>query len=193
METLTAARPLVESSHYSRDRQDALRRLDPRSIDEPIVELITAFNTLPCCFTLQSCYGHFISTPDQDDRNREPVPAQDCGSVRYRIAYVAFCLENTVAGRALRESLGELAASDPDSVQFGSADWFWERHVNSYVLQVEPARFMRMDEAVLDHAEALRVQERRDLFFKDLGELLQRVLKGHGAGERGEGQVEPRG
>jgi hypothetical protein len=182
VETLGAPRPLVESPHYSRDRQDALTRLDPRRIDEPIVELITDFNTLACCFTLQSCYGHFISTPDQDDHNCEPVPAQDCGAVRYRIAYVALCLENSAVGRALLENLGRLAARDPAYVQLGSADWFWERHVNSYALQVEPARYMRMDEAVLDHAEALRVQERRDLLFEDLGELLQRMLKSHGAG-----------
>lgn len=92
METFSAPRPLVESPHYQRDRQDALRRLDPGSLDEPILELITAFNTLACCFTRQSCCGHFISRPDQDDHNCEPVPALDCGPVRYRIAYVALCL-----------------------------------------------------------------------------------------------------
>jgi len=193
VETFAAPRPLVESPHYSRDRHDALSRLDPRSLDEPIAELITAFNTLSCCFTLQSCYGHFISTPDQDDHNCEPVPARDCGSVRYRIAYVAFCLEDNAAGRALHESFGQLATRDSAYVQFGSANWFWERHLNSYALQVEPARFMLMDEVVLDYAEALRVQERRDLFFRDLGRLLQRMLKSHGAGERGDEPAEPRG
>ena len=182
METLAEPRPLVTSSHYSRDRHDTLMRLDSRSIDAPILELITAFNTLPCCFTLQSCYGHFISTPDQDDRSCEPVPRHHGGPVRYRIAYVAVCLENTEAGRALHDSLGQLAASDPEYVQFGSADWFWQRHVNSYALQVEPIRYMRMDEAVLDHAEALRVQERRNLLFTDLADLVHRMLKSHGAG-----------
>ena len=181
METLREPRPFVENAHYSRDRDDALRRLDPRSIDEPIQDLITAFNAVPCCFTLQSCYGHFVSTPDQDDRNCEPVPAQDCGPVRYRMAYVALCLEDTAAGRALHDSLRQMAARDPDYVQFGSADWFWDRHVNSYALQVEPARYMRLDEAVLDHAEALRVQERRDRFFQHLAELLQGVPENHEA------------
>ena len=76
-----------------------------------------------------------------------------------------------------------MAARDPDYVQLGSADWFWDRHVNSYALQVEPARFMCMDEAVLDHVEALRVQERRDRFFQDLAELLQRVPENHEAVE----------
>ncbi len=102
--------------------------------------------------------------------------------MRYRIAYVAVCLENTESGRNLRDSLRAIAASDPDYVQFGSADWFWERHVNSYALQVEPKRYMRMDEIVLDHAEALRVQERRNLLFKDLAALVQRMQTIHGAG-----------
>lgn len=183
METLGESRPFVENRDYVRDRREALLGFDPRSIDEPILALITAFNRLPCCFTLQSCYGHFVSTPDQDDRNCEPVSAQDCGPVRYRIAYVALCLEDTAAGRALHEGFRQMAARDPDYVQFGSADWFWDRHVNSYALQVEPARFMCMDEAVLEHAEALRVQERRDRFFQDLAELLQRVPGSHEAAE----------
>lgn len=61
--------------------------------------------------------------------------------------------------------------------------------MNSYALQVEPARYVRMDEAVLDHAEALRVQERRDLLFEELGELLQRMLKSHGEVWRGDEPV----
>jgi len=173
METFTDPRAFVANRRYSTQRREALARLDQRKIDEPMVELITAFNSLPCCFTLQCCYGHFISAPDQDDHSLEPIPRRDCGSVRYRIAYVALCLEHTADGKALHDSLGRAAASDPDDVQFGSADWFWEQHLNSYALQVEPARYMRLDEAVLHHAEALRVQERRDLLFKELAELLQ--------------------
>lgn len=173
METLTEPRPFVESRDYARDREDVLRRLDPANIDAPIVELIAAFNTLPFCFTLQSCYGHFISRPGQDDHTLEPVPPEDCGPVRYRIAYVALCLENTAAGRAFHRSLAQMAADDPDYVQFGSAEWFWERHPNSYALQVEPRRYSRMDEALLGHEEALRVQERRDMLFEDLGRLLR--------------------
>ncbi len=176
METLTEPRPFVESRDYARDREDVLRRLDPANIDAPIVELIAAFNTLPFCFTLQSCYGHFISRPGQDDHTLEPVPPEDCGPVRYRIAYVALCLENTAAGRAFHDSLKTAAARDPGYVQFGSADWFWNRHANSYALQVEPVRYMQRDEALLDHGEARRVQERRDLFFEELEKLLRATL-----------------
>jgi hypothetical protein len=176
LETLIGPKPFVESRRYSRDREDVLRRLDPRSLDAPIVELIAAFNTLPFCFTLQSCYGHFIWRPGQDDHALEPVPREDCGPVRYRIAYVALCLENTAAGRTLHRSLEQMAADDPDYVQFGSAEWFWDRHANSYALQVEPVRYMQRDEALLDHAEALRVQERRDLLFENLGKLLRATV-----------------
>lgn len=36
-------------------------------------------------------------------------------------------------------SFGAITAIEPDYLQFGSADWFWERWLNSYALQVEPA------------------------------------------------------
>lgn len=61
-------------------------------------------------------------------------------------------------------------------IQFGSADWFWERWVNSYVLQVEPLSQVGKDEAVLESAEALRVQQTRDLFFEELRDLLSAEL-----------------
>jgi len=45
----------------------------------------------------------------------------------------------------------------------GSADWFWERWTNSYALQVEPARYMTADEAILQSEEALRKLVGREL------------------------------
>jgi len=173
VETFTEPRPLVESPRYSREREDVLEQLDPRTLDAPIAELVARLNVLPFCFTLQSCYGHFIWRPGQDDRSLEPVPDEDCGQVRYRIAYLALCLENSTAGRALHRSLRNTAATDPEYVQFGSADWFWERHANSYALQVEPARYQHRDEALLDHEEALRVEERRNRLFEELANLVR--------------------
>jgi hypothetical protein len=95
--------------------------------------------------------------------------------VRYRIAYVAFCIENSRAGRALLESLGGITALDAGYVQFGSPDWYWKRFANSYALQVEPARFMKRDEAILKCAEALHVQQTREFFFREIRKLLDRA------------------
>lgn len=172
METFTKAREFVEDSGFARARQASLAALDISSIDGPITDIVEGFATLPHCFTLQCCCGHYLCAPDQDPDNVEPIPRGFSGLARYRIAYIAFCLENTRRGRALRQSLGRIPSIDPGYIQFGSADWFWERRVNSYALQVEPEAFMFKDEAWLDSAEALRTQEARDKFFMELRVLL---------------------
>jgi hypothetical protein len=102
--------------------------------------------------------------------------------VRYRIAYIAFCLENSQRGLALRDSLSRVTAIDSGYVQFGSADWFWEQWVNSYALQVEPIAQQLKDEAILEIAEALRIQRARDLFFSELRELMATEMSAHAGG-----------
>ena len=176
METFTTPREFVENLRYLQDRQEILEALDLRVIDQPIAELIEGFALLPQCFTLQCCYGHFLYAPGQDRHNLERLPPRYDGQVNYRIAYVAFCLENSTRGWAFRESLELVPSLDPDYVQFGSADWFWERYPNSYALQVEPARHMTKDHVVIEHSEALYIEEIRDLFFTRLKELLEQWL-----------------
>ena len=152
-------------------------------IDEPIIELINAFNKLPYCFTLQSCYGHFIYSGQNDPQDLEPLPLTDTiARVEYRIAYIAFCIENSDWGRMLYDALKRIADIDPDNIQFCCAEWFWERQVNSYALQVEPDRFKLEDKAILDYQEALEIEKIRDEFFVQLKELLQ---KQQGGGESG--------
>ena len=73
-------------------------------------------------------------------------------------------------------ALGAMTAIDPGCLQFGSADWFWERWLNSYALQVEPARHRTRDEVVLDAAEASHVQHVRDLSFSELRRLVAREV-----------------
>jgi len=174
----------VAHPRYLKCRRESLKRLNLLALDRPIVELIEGFSLLPHCFTLQSCYGHFRYAPGQDPRNMERLPCRGEDEVRYRVAYVAFCLENSLQGRALRESLESLALLDPDYVQFGSADWFWERCQNSYVVQVEPARFMTEDEIMIEHSEALHIEEIRDCFFIKLKEVFENHVSerdiGHG-------------
>jgi hypothetical protein len=125
LETFTEPREFVENTRYSQDRQDALAALDLGSIDEPIVDIVAGFATLPHCFTLQCCYGHFICAPEQDPHSFEPIPLGYAGLVRYRIAYIAFCLETSRRGWALRERLARVPTVYPGYIQFGSADWFW--------------------------------------------------------------------
>lgn len=176
METFTKAREFVENSGYFRARQESLSALDLTVIDEPITDIVVGFASLPHCFTLQCCCGHFLWAPEQDPENLEPIPSGYSGQVTYRIAYIAMCLENSRRGRALRQSLARLPAVDPDYVQFGSADWFWERWVNSYALQVGPVAHMLKDEAILEPAKARHTQRVRDLFFRELRECLAAEL-----------------
>lgn len=132
---------------------------------------------MPYCFTLQSCYGHFLYENHQEDPyNIDPLPATGLiARVEYRIAYVAFCLENNDSGRVLLYALGGLPAIDLENIQFCSADWFWERQVNSYALQVEPRRFRHEDTAVLSYEEALSVEQTRNSFFVSLKKLLEKL------------------
>ena len=181
METFAQARELVQNLQYERDRELVLASLALESIDAPIREIVAGFAKLPYCFTLQSCYGHFVHTAQPEPRNLEPIPAHDVGSVKYRIAYIAFCLENSKQGKSLCSTLEHIPAIDPEYVQFGSPEWFWQRHLNSYALQVEPARFANQDEAIIEHQEALHVQEVRDRFFARLMELVQTLQHELGA------------
>ena len=165
----------MENPRYLRDRREALKALDLHVIDRPIVELIEGFSVLPQCFTLQSCYGHFVHTGQQDRNNTERLHISDGSAlVTYRIAYIALCIENSPEGKGLFEDLRDISAANPEFIQFGSAEWFWDRQVNSYALQVEPERYMDKDQVTIDYREALRVQDARDSFFSELRDLLRR-------------------
>jgi hypothetical protein len=144
-------------------------------IDIPIIKLINGFNKLPYCFTLQSCYGHFIYNNQKDSYNLDPLPIKDTiATVEYRIAYIAFCIENGEQGKKFLEALKEIPVIDPENIQFCCADWFWERQPNSYALQVEPERFKHKDTAILDYREALHIEKIRNEFYVRLQELIQK-------------------
>ena len=98
METFTEPRQLVANACYAEERQAALDALDLTAIDEPIVDVVEAFAALPYCYSLQCCYGHFLTAAGQDDHSLAPIPDGHGGSVRYRIAYVAFCVEYSDTG-----------------------------------------------------------------------------------------------
>jgi hypothetical protein len=179
LETFREPKDFVDDPNFLKVREAALTALDLSSVDKPIVDILSGFAAVPHCFSLQCCFGHFLCSPKSDPHSLEPIPSDYQGQVRYRIAYIALALENSRRGLALRESLCRLTAIDADFVHFGSPGWFWERRVNSYVLQVEPIADKFKDEALLDFAEALHTQRVRDLFFKELRGLMAREIRAH--------------
>ena len=137
METFTKPKKLVENRYYKDQRRKSLAVLSDEMIDAPIIDLMNGFNKLPYCFTLQSCYGHFIYNNQKDPHNYEPLPISDAIEiVEYRIAYICLCVENSDLGRGLLGALNEITAIDPENIHFCCAEWFWKRQVNSYALQV---------------------------------------------------------
>ena len=183
METFIEPKELVENPHYQEQRQRCLAGLADDMIDAPIIGLINDFNKLPYCFTLQSCYGHFLYNGRKDPNNLDPLPVTNTiDTVEYRIAYIAFCIDNSESGRRLFDALKKITAIDPENIQFCCAEWFWKRQVNSYALQVEPDRFKHKDKAILNYKEALKIENIRNEFFIHLKELLQKQQDWNGTG-----------
>ena len=173
METFIPARGFEPNPRFAEQRRFALAGLDIGTIAAPIVGLIHGFCQLPYCFTLQSCYGHFLYPGQQDDASILALPPLPSSArVAYRIAYVAVCLEDGPFGRALYDDLADLPTIDEGYIQFGCARWFWQRQINSYVLQVEPDRFKSQDRAELDCQEALHVEAVRNAFFSALRHVI---------------------
>ncbi len=173
METFSEKKPFVQNRKFSAQRQQCLAGLSDDMIDQPIVELARAINRLPYCFTLQCCFGHFVYPGQPDPHNLAPLTlVGDLTPVEYRIAYLAFCMEDSPEGVRFLASLQQVTAMDPANIQFGCADWFWERQVNSYVLQVEPDRYKYQDRAVLNGREALEIEQVRNRFYDRLRDIL---------------------
>jgi hypothetical protein len=184
LETFTELKELVDNPNYHEQRQRSLADLDMNTIDRPIVEIVKDFMKLPYCFTLQSCYGHFLHKKQKDLYNIEPLPiTDDITTVKYRIAYIAICIENSDLGRRLLLDLAEIPAIDGDYIQFGCAEWFWEKQVNSYALQVEPRRHMLKDKITVGYQEALHIERVRNQFFDKLKGLLRTRSRGTESGQ----------
>ena len=176
MKTFTKLKAFVDDPHYYEKREESLRKLQISTIDAPIVEIIKYFAKLPYCFTLQSCYGHFIHKGQENPKNIEPLSLSDfdkSSGIEYRIAYLALCIQNNDLGKQLLKNLKKITEIDPKYIQFESAEWFWRRQVNSYALQVEPERYKTEDRCRLSIQEALYVEKVRNQFFKELKKLVQ--------------------
>jgi hypothetical protein len=176
METFAAPRKLVHNPSFPEQRKNTLAGLTDDMIDYPIMDIINRFNSLRYCFTLQCCYGHFTHMNQKDPHNLDPLPdTETLDTVRYHLAYICWCIENSDAGRRLLKGFQDITLIDPQNIQFCSAEWFWERQVNTYALQVMPDRFKTKDKATLTYAEALRIEKTRNAFFPSLGNLLHRL------------------
>jgi hypothetical protein len=174
LETFTEPKELAENPDYPDQRRRTLAGLRDDVIDAPIIDLIKAFSELPYCFTLQSCYGHFVYKGQDDPHNLEPLPVADnLAEVEYRIAYICLCVEKSELGRRLLKALNDITDLDRGNIQFCCADWFWKRQINSYALQVEPERLKHKESAILDYREALHIEKVRNAFFARLRTLQQ--------------------
>jgi hypothetical protein len=177
LETFTDLKDFVDNPYFHDQRKKWLSKLDIGSIDTPIVELISGFVKLDYCFTFQSCYGHFLHNSQKNPYNIEPLPISNgISNVEYKIAYIALCIENSKQGRTLFYDLKEIPLIDPEYIQFGCAEWFWERQVNSYALQVEPKKHMTKDRLSVDYWEALHIEKVRNKFFTQLKKLVQDLI-----------------
>ena len=97
--------------------------------------------------------------------------------VEYRIAYIALCIQNSDLGRILFDDLRKIPAIDPEYIQFGCAEWFWKKQVNSYALQIEPERYMTKDRISVNYQEALHIEEIRNEFFSELKKVIQKMAE----------------
>lgn len=176
VETFVEAKPFVENPHYQKKREKALHELDYDKIDAPITDIIKGFATIPYCFSLQSCYGHFVHEGQKDSNNVSPLSDYNKNTkIEYRIAYLALVIENNNEGLQLYHDLEAIVKIDPDYIQFCSANWWWKKgDANSYVLQVEPDRYKAEDTAIVSVDEALHLENVKNNMFKALKELLQK-------------------
>lgn len=176
METYTAPKSFGDNPGFKTDRQSALNRLDAALIDAPLVGLINDLNKLPYLFTLQCCYGHFITTDGKEISDFYQPGTID--RVEYRLAYIALCIENSPPGIAFVQQLKHIPLTvDRSLVQFCSAQWFWDQWLNSYALQVMPQRFRENDSAIIDYHEAGEIKRVRDIFFAFMKEFAATILE----------------
>ena len=175
METYTNAKKLVEDPGFILNREQYVQSIRTHQLDLPLRRFIRRFNQIPYAFTLQCCWGHF-----KQQVHTEPVEllkrSNSFKYVLYRIAYIAICVQNGFEGRRFLQQLKETASLSPGYIQFGSAQWFWKRQVNSYILQVMPDRFKCHDKILLGYNEAQRVQECRGEFFTFLNQKIDSEL-----------------
>ena len=151
METFTPPCPFVNHPEYRKDREQTIQSLSQEilknAIDPPLLPLVRECVSIPHCYPLQCCYGHFVHRLAPDPENLVPISSitEPVEPIRYRIAYLALCIEDSRNGRSLYSDLEAMTGLNPVFVQFGSADWFRDRMTNTYCIQLEPERLKEED------------------------------------------------
>jgi len=174
LETYVDLKAFADNPGFKAQKQVSLDQYDRTTIDPPMVEIIEGFMKRPHCFTLQSCYGHFLYPGQTDPENTVALPVSGkITDVDYRIAYVALCIENNQSGRDLFGKLGKIQAIDTDYIQFGCADWFWKNQVNSFVIQVEPERYKKKDRMIIGYTEARHIERVRNDVLKRFRKIVK--------------------
>jgi hypothetical protein len=178
LETFTETKKLVPNPDFNEQHNIVLRNINYSELDIPIIELIKKISKLDYCFSLQSCYGHFLYPGENDQLSTHPLPILNNDiSIDYRIAYLAVCIKDNQDGESFLANLNNMTLIDPGYLQFGCAEWFWERQINSFILQVEPERFKDRDRITIDYNEAKYVENIRNQFFISLNELIEKFIK----------------
>ena len=183
METFTPPRLFVPHPGYLEDRkrahQDLHKEIEKNAIDPPLLPLINECLAVRCCFTVQCCWGHFVHRLEPDPENLVPLShyknvKDQIGTIRYRIAYLTVCLEDSPAGHEIYHGLERMAEQTPSFIQFGSADWFFSRMPNTWCIQLEPERMKTEDSGPVTWDEAVRIEELKGPFFAELMDILHR-------------------
>lgn len=178
METFNSLKPFADNPGYARQRQSGIQSLNLKMIDNPVVPVIKILSGMSFCFTLQSCFGHFVYQGQTDTHNLESLPGdQENVNVEYRISYLALCLENNDAGHKLHDLFRDFVQLDPAYIQWGCAQWFWKQQVNSYAIQIEPDRFKHKDSCLIPIEEARYIENLKKQFWIDLEKKLLAVFK----------------
>lgn len=174
METFCIAKPMIPDSDFEDRRQAAVKEIDLRQIDAPLRLLIERLSALPYCFSLQCCWGHFVHDTQLDRHWIDPLgEVREDAAITYRLAYLAVCLKRDESGIKLFDDLKDLTRIDPEYLQFGSADWFWNRQINSYAVQVMPDRFKDRDTAEVTVEEARHLEQVKQRMFEKLDLLVR--------------------
>ena len=61
---------------------------------------------------------------------------------------------------------------DKQYIQFGCAEWFWKQFLNSFVLQIEPKKYMLRDRADISFKEAQHIEDLKPAFFNKINKIV---------------------
>ncbi len=177
METFTSLKQFVHNPGFQRQREKSLKRLNIRIIDKPVRGLIQDLAKLSYCFTLQSCYGHFLNQGDESFTNVESEEfLKESTQIEYRIAYIALSIQRNERGEQLLKDLKSIEEINPEYIQLGCAEWFWKRQLNSFIVQIEPKNYQTKDRVCLNFREALKVERIRNKAFNHLKKIIIKKL-----------------